>query len=193
VSDDPREVTLAPREIQDLVYRCCRVQGVDPGTADRLAENVLHAQIHRGPVIETFLAVLERSDVSASEVADLTRLSSAADKIELAEAAAVIEGRATVTFESTVPLLALSHSLWLAAERGTASVGISATAPGVEPVSSIEFVRKALDQPTQAAAFGRHLRAHQQGLPVAAPSLARLESRAARFLVAEATLDTIAP
>lgn len=194
MSDESSEVILAPREIKDLVYRCCRVQGVDPGTADRLADNVLHAQIHRGPVLEAFVAVLEPShDVSESEGADLTRLSIAADEVELAEAAVAAKGSATVTFEFAVPLLALSHSLWQAAERGTANVGVSATAHGVKQISGIEFVSEGLDQPTQAAASERHLKAHQQGLPVAASSLGRLESLAARFLVAEATLDTIAP
>ena len=226
MSEGPGAVTiLAPRELRDFVYRCCRVQGVDPGTADRFADNLLHAQIHRGASVETFLSVLVSSSSSAD---DLTRVTTAADSVELAEATARIEGVATATFDSAVPLMALSHSLWHAATRGVASIGISPTAPGDQHVESIEFVTQildtealdpvaldpvaldpvaldpvaldpvaldpvALDPVARASAQQRHLSAHHLGLPVATSSLVQLESRAARFLVDELTLDAITP
>ena len=196
MSEGPGAVTiLAPRELRDSVYRCCRVQGVDPGAADRFADNLLHAQIHRGASVETFLSVLVSSSSSA---ADLTRVTTAADSVELAEATARIEGVATATFDSAVPLMALSHSLWHAATRGIASIGISPTAPGDQHVESIEFVTQildaeALDPVARAAAQQRHLTAHQQGLPVATSSFVQLESHAAPYLVAEVTLDAITP
>ena len=191
MSEGPGAVTiLAPRELRDFVYRCCRVQGVDPGTADRFADNLLHAQIHRGASVETFLSVLVSSSSSAD---DLTRVTTAADSVELAEATARIEGVATATFDCAVPLMALSHSLWHAAERGIASVGISPTAPGDQHVESIEFVTEALNQAARTSARQRHLTAHQLGLPVATSSFVQLESRAAPFLVDEVTLDAITP
>ena len=201
MSEGPGAVTiLAPRELRDFVYRCCRVQGVDPGTADRFADNLLHAQIHRGASVETFLSVLVSSSSSAD---DLTRVTTAADSVELAEATARIEGVATATFDCAVPLMALSHSLWHAATRGVASIGISPTAPADQHVESIEFVTQildtealdpvALDPVARAAAQQRHLTAHQLGLPVATSSFVQLESRAAPFLVDELTLDAITP
>ncbi len=191
MSNDGDSVTIiAPRELRDLVYRCCRVQGVDPGTADRFADNLLHAQIHRGAAVETFLSVLTSSTSSAD---DLTRVTTAADRIALAEVAARSEGVATATFDSAVPLTAMSHSLWHAAERGVASIGISATAPGDQQVKSIEFVTEALDPVARTSARQRYSTAHRQGLPIAASAFVELESRAAQFLVAERTLDTITP
>ena len=191
MSEGPGAVTiLAPRELRDFVYRCCRVQGVDPGTADRFADNLLHAQIHRGASVETFLSVLVSSSSSAD---DLTRVTTAADSVELAEATARIEGVATATFDCAVPLMALSHSLWHAATRGIASIGISPTAPADQHVESIEFVTEALNQAARTSARQRHLTAHQQGLPVATSSFVQLESRAAPFLVDEVTLDAITP
>ena len=206
MSEGPGAVTiLAPRELRDFVYRCCRVQGVDPGTADRFADNLLHAQIHRGASVETFLSVLVSSSSSAD---DLTRVTTAADSVELAEATARIEGVATATFDCAVPLMALSHSLWHAATRGVTSIGISPTAPADQHVESIEFVTQildpvaldpvaldpvALDPVARAAAQQRHLTAHQLGLPVATSSFVQLESRAAPFLVDELTLDAITP
>ena len=169
------------------MYRCCRVQGVDPGTADRFGDNLLHAQIHRGAAVETFLHVL------ASSAGVLTRVVTAADGIALAEVTARSEGVATATFDSAVPLTALSHSLWHAAQRGVASIGISATAPADQRVSSIEFVADELDPAARTSARQRYLTAHRQGLPVATSAFVELESRAAQFLVAERTLDTIAP
>ena len=196
MSNDSDPVTIiAPRELRDLVYRCCRVQGVDPGTADRFSDNLLHAEIHRGATIETFFSVLASS---TSSVDDLTRVTTAADSIELAEVTARSEGVAAATFDSAVPLMALSHSLWHAAERGIASIGISPTAPADQHVESIEFVTQildteALDPVARAAAQQRHLTAHQQGLPVATSSFVQLESHAAPFLVDELTLDAITP
>lgn len=181
---------LAPRELRDIVYRCCRVQRVDPGTADRFADNLLHAQIHRGAAIEPFLDLLASSSSSAD---DLPEVATAADSVELAEATARTDGVATATFDSAVPLMALSHSLWHAAERGIASIGISPTAPGDQHVKSIEFVAEVLDQTARTSAQQRHLLAHQQGLPVATSSFVQLESHAAPFLVAEVTLDAITP
>ena len=194
-SNDSDPVTIiAPRELRDLVYRCCRVQGVDPGTADRFGDNLLHAQIHRGAAVEAFLHVLASSTSSAaSSSGDLTRVVTAADSIALAEVTARREGAATAAFDSAVPLTALSQTLWHAAQRGVASVGISAATPGDQRVSSIEFVAEELDQAARTSARQRYLAAHRQGLPVATSAFVELESRAAQFLVAERTLDNIAP
>ncbi|MCQ3807394.1 MAG: hypothetical protein OXB92_04720 [Acidimicrobiaceae bacterium] len=191
ISNDSDPVTIiAPRELRDLVYRCCRVRGVDPGTADRFGGNLLHAQIHRGAALEPFLSVLASSTSSAGAV---TRVVTAADRIALAEVTARREGAAAATFGSAVPLMALSQTLWHAAQRGVASVGISATAPGDQRVSSIELVAEELDPVAKDSARQRYLTAHQQGLPVATSAFVELELRAAHFLVAEQTLDAVSP
>ena len=194
-SNDSDPVTIiAPRELRDLVYRCCRVQGVDPGTADRFGDNLLHAQIHRGAAVEAFLDVLAPSTSSVdSSSGAVNRVVTAADRIALAEVTARSEGAATATFDSAVPLMALSQTLWHAAERGVASIGISATAPGDQQVESIELAAEELETEARTSARQRYLTAHQQGLPVATSAFLELESHAALFLVAERTLDNIAP
>lgn len=181
---------LAPRELKDLVYRCCRVEGIDSGAAERFADNLLHAQIHRGESVETFLSILASSSSSTN---DLTRVVTAADRVELAEATARSEGVATATFDSAVPLLALSLSLWHAAQRGISSMGVSVTAPGDQHVESIELVTGALDQTTRTSAQQRYSTAHRQGLSVATSAFVQLESHAASFLVAETKLDAVEP
>ena len=51
-------VTVAPREIHDLVYRVSRIAGCDPGTAERIAENVTFAEIHHGAAVRAFCEAL---------------------------------------------------------------------------------------------------------------------------------------
>lgn len=189
VGDCNAVTILAPRELKDLVYRCCRVQGVDPGNADRFADNVVHSEIHRGASVGMFLWLLAGS----SSITELVRWTTAADQVELAEVAAHREGVATASFTSKVPLLTLSGSLWQAAERGVASVGVLATAPSDLEFMSIGFVVRELDEAERIAAHTRYLAAHQRGLVVATSALEALESRATGFLVAESTLDAIRP
>lgn len=52
-------IEVAPREIVDAVYYCCRVSGIDPGTAHLVAESVADAQIVGEPALDDFAAQLE--------------------------------------------------------------------------------------------------------------------------------------
>ena len=184
------KTTIAPRELRDLVYRCCRVRGIDAANADRFAENLVHAEVTRGAALCGFIRILDPSPSSSDELA---RLAGAADIIEVAETAIQHHSAATATFETAVPLLALSHSLQQAAHRGTISVNISPSTDANQEVGYIEFVRGTLDYRTQTDVQQHHLRAYQQGLTVASFAFLQLERYAAAFRVAEATLDAISP
>ena len=59
-------VCVAPREIHDLAYRAGRVAGCDPGTAERIAENVTLAEIHHGAAVRAFCETLGAADLATS-------------------------------------------------------------------------------------------------------------------------------
>ncbi len=58
--DGAATVVVAPRELHDLTYRCARVAGCDPGTANRLARNLVATEIHHGQAVEAFVSVMAR-------------------------------------------------------------------------------------------------------------------------------------
>ncbi len=57
-------IEVAPREIVDAVYYCCRVSGIDPGTAHLVAEAVADQQIIGEPALADFAAQVEAGDVA---------------------------------------------------------------------------------------------------------------------------------
>ena len=107
-------VRVAPREIHDLVYRASRIAGCDPGTAERIADNVTFAEIHHGAAVRAFREAIEAHDLRASGWA------TAPDALLAAEVAARTGGRASARFDSPVPLAAIAGTLrdCLGAGRG---------------------------------------------------------------------------
>ncbi len=59
-------VTVAPREVRDLVERCCRLAGCDPGTAAMAAERVTAAQIDSGDGVERFMTACDDGELVTS-------------------------------------------------------------------------------------------------------------------------------
>lgn len=186
--DRPQHTIIAPRELKDLVYRACRVRLVDSGNAILFAENLTHAQIHRGAAIEHFVPI-----VASSTSSHLEQIILAANFVELGAATALLEGEATIALESKTPLLAISQSLWNVAKRGIASVGISHEAPADLEFRELQFTILPLDQLNINLARQRHAKAYQMGLPVATSSFSALESIASAYLVEEAKLDEVSP
>ena len=180
-------VRVAPREIQDLVYRASRIAGCDPGTAERIAENVTFTEIHHGAAVRAFCEAQEALDLPSSA------WSTAPDALLAAEVAARATGRASATFDSPVPLAAIAGTLRQGLERGVAPVGIDSRASGVVTVDVVEL--HAVDAQAGAASRvridGARSDAHNLGIGIDRLWFSRLETAAAGFLVAEATLDEI--
>lgn len=72
---------VAPREIRDVVRRCCQVRQIDAGIADQIGIDVLDAQLHGLPAIATFVAALRADVVTASFSVDRSQ-SGAADNAD---------------------------------------------------------------------------------------------------------------
>lgn len=178
-------VVVAPREIKDLVDRCCRVSGCTAGSAQRLALNVLHGEIHHGDAISTFLAAL------AAGPSEVGRLARAYEQVELAEVAARSQGAASAAFDRPVPLAAISQAVADARTRGVESASVAATMSAGTEIDAIEFVTATLGVASPEAT-ARSSAAHRDGLTIPEDALRRLEAGARPFLVAEETLDSIA-
>lgn len=57
--------TTTTRELNDLVTACCRVEGIDPGTASAIAANVVAAEVATGDGLEPFLLALSADQALA--------------------------------------------------------------------------------------------------------------------------------
>ena len=180
-------VTVAPREIHDYAYRASRVAGCDPGTAERIAENVTLAEIHHGAAVRALCETLEAADLLTSA------WPTAPDALLAAEVAARANGTASATFDPPVPLAAIAATIQQCLERGIAAAGIDGRVRGDTTVGLIEMRR--VDGEAAAASLARVAdardSAHRLGVKVGRSWFSRLEAAAAGFLVAEATLDEI--
>ena len=180
-------VTVAPREIHDLAYRASRVRGCDAGTAERIAENVTYAEMHRGDALGAVCRALDDSDLLGSAWA------TAPDAVLEAELAARADGMASAAFDPAVPLAAISATLAQGLSRGVAPVSIDHHAPGYTPVAAVELrpVDDEVITASRARIMNAHREAHRLGVAVIRTHFNALEAAAAAFLVAESTLDLI--
>lgn len=182
-------VRVAPREIHDLVYRASRIAGCDPGTAERIAENVTFAEVHHGAAVSAFCEALEMHDLPASAWV------TAPDALLAAEVTARTGGRASAEFDSEVPLAAIAGTLQHCLERGVAPIGINTRHRGDLTMCVVEV--RTVDQEAEDASRTRIAEAHRDayrvGVEVDHLLFSRLEAAAAGFLVAEARLDAVEP
>lgn len=189
-------VTVAPREIHDLVYRASSVAGCDAGMAERIADNVTFAEIHHGAAVRAFCAALETQTLGASAWV------TAPDVLAAAELAARSVGIASVMFEPPVPLAAIAGTLQQSLERGVTHVGADTGARydtgdrgdrGASVVSTIDL-RLADESATaarQALIDDARANAYRNGIAVEQAWFSKLEAAAADYLVAESILDEI--
>ncbi len=175
-------VTVAPREIHDLVYRVSRVAGCDPGTAERIAENVTFAEIHHGAAVPAFCEALDAADLALSEWV------TALDVLLAAEVEARSTGRATAEFASEVPLAAIAGTLHHCMERGMAPINLQGEPRGDEAVSVVTLMVAAAGT---EASIARITDAHRHGVRIDRQAFNQLEVAAAKFLVSETTLDEL--
>ena len=180
-------VTVAPREIHDLAYRASRVAGCDPGTAERIAENVTFAEIHHGAAVRVFCEALEVLDLPTSAWV------TAPDTLLAAEVAARAGTTAAARFDPGVPMAAVAATLQQCVERGVAPVGIDGRVRGDTAVTVVKMHRVSGEAAaaSQARLDDTHRSAHRLGVSVDRSCFRRFEAAAAGYLVAEATLDDI--
>ena len=177
-------LTVAPREIHDLAYRASRVGGCDPGTAERIAENVTFAEIHHGAAVQALCEALAAGDLPKSVWA------TAPDALLAAEVT-VRDGHGSATLDPGVPLAAIAGNLWQCLQRGVAVAGIDAGARGNTTVRSVELheIDDEASRTSRARVAHTHDHAHRFGVDTDRGWFERLEAAAAGFLVAESTLD----
>lgn len=72
-------LTVAPREIHDLVERCCRVAGRDPGIATLIATRVTALEIDTGSGVERFVEAFDDDALDALQWVDAVHGASAGD------------------------------------------------------------------------------------------------------------------
>ena len=204
-------VAVAPREIHDLAYRASRIAGCDPGSAERIAENVTFAEIHHGAENVTLAEIHHgagnvtfaeihhgaavRAFCEALEVLDLPLSAwvAASDVLLATEVAARTGGVASARFDPGVPMAAIAGTLRQSLERGVAAVGIDGRVRGDTTVEVVEMHR--VNDEAVAASRARladaRNRAHRLGVGVDRIWFSRLEAAAAGFLVAETALDEV--
>lgn len=187
VDDSDELVTVAPREIHDLVYRASRVARCDAGTAERIAQSVTFAEIHYGGAVGVFC------DALAGGVVPTSTWATAPDTVLAAEVSARTHGHALATFDRDVPLAAIGATLSQCLTRGVTSDVIEHPALGNTTVHTVALF--VADDAATATSRGRIAdadhSAHRLGVSVDAAWFTRLEAAAAAYLVAEATLDSI--
>ena len=180
-------VTVAPREIHDLAYRAARIAGCDPGTAERIAENVTFAEIHHSAAVRAFCEALEVLDLP------LSGWVTAPDALLATEVAARTGGIASAKFDPGVPMAAIAGTLRQSLQRGGAAVGIDSRVRGDTTMEVVEMhrVNGEAAAASRAQLADASNRAHRLGVEVDRTWFSRLEAAAAGFLVAEAALDEV--
>ena len=180
-------VTVAPREIHDLVYRASCVAGCEAGMAERIAHNVTFAEIHHGAAVRAFCAALEADALSTSAWV------TAPDALAATEFAARNGGIASAAFEPPVPLAAIAGTIQQSLERCVAPARIDADARGDSAVGTIALclIDDEAASARRALIAGARDDAYRYGIDVAQTWFSRLDAAAATYLVAESTLDEI--
>lgn len=177
-------VTVAPREIHDLVYRCSRVAGCDAGTAHRIAENITFGEIHYGRAVQAFTAALDDGGLPRSMVA------TAPDAVAAAEVEARTIGTATARFDPPVPFAAIAAAIWHAGSRGAILFALDPDTTGASAVAAVRLGVGMSDAATSAIP-ARTRDAHRDGVVLDRSFLSQLDQAAAGYLVAETTLDEV--
>ena len=184
-------VTVAPREIHDLVYRSSRAAGCAAGVAKRMAENITFAEIHHGAAVEMFVLSLAAGNLSASALANAPDALAAAE----VEITARTDGETIVTFDPPVPLAGVAASIRNARKRGIHALDLDVYTSGAATIAALRLSTHHLVEPVDSADSAIRTRtehAFRNGVALERVWLDRLDLAAAEFLVAESALDEIA-
>ncbi len=170
---------VAPREIVDLVYRCCRMASLDPGSADVIARAAAEAELSGLEGLAD--CVRHHTSGSLGAVVDALRA------IDVAEVSVRASGEpVTVDFESSVAGSLLNRRLRQAQGRSVVSVP---AAQGTQ-VDGVRLSRR--DAPTVAIEAPSR-RGYVEGVEVDSAVFEAATRIAASFLVSEAVLDAAIP
>ena len=173
-------VLVAPREVQDLVFRCARVAGLDAGAADRVGRNVTAAEVQLGGAVEVFVAVLDDPNRMLVEYDD------GPDAMVSAEVEARAAGYGMATFGVPTPMAALASVI---ADIGGRGLGVDGVPEGATAATVVDMLW--VGGPVGSGTDGAAARAARDGLAVDRWAFDALTLAAEAFLVAESILDGI--
>lgn len=174
-------VLVAPREVHDVVYRCARIAGCDPGTADMLGRAVTFGEVHDHQAARAFL------DLDGPE--EIATVATALRQIAVAEARARQGGaEVELSFDPPIPDPLTTLARFESANRGAETVDLG----HYEGRLSTLVLGPAAPIDTLARAHSdRQARFERTGLPVARDAFDELIVRSKGFLVAESILDEL--
>lgn len=202
------QVEVAPREVHDLVYQCCRVLGLDGAIAADVAASVTSIEICFGQGLAAFDQEITRLGQDGGSLlaspfvrapdqwrtAELQLGASNNPELQLGPGQTI-----RVDFDPVAPLAALGSVLDQSRERGIGWVAVD-TAPasgpsaptGLDPIARVEL--DAID-PSQARPDRwqqRRTDALRNGMGLPRDLVERVQRLAATFNVSEATVDVAA-
>lgn len=168
---------VAPREIVDIVYRCCRVANVDPGSSDDIAQAVAEAELVGTAGLAGFLS--HHAAGSLDDVAVALRA------IDVGEVQVRATGEpVSIDFDSSVARPLLIRRLRQAQARAVAS---APTGPDTY-VDGIHLTNEASTRSVNAPRRG-----YAGGVEVDTEAFEVATQIAREFLVSESVLDAAVP
>lgn len=189
-------VTVAPREIKDLVFRCCKVSLIDAGTAAKIAGNIVHSEIFYGGAVNWFCGVPQSQQAAQTGIQTWT-----ASLPRMPKAQSVV----VIRLEDKVPMFAVALEAYELACRGTlcanyfeldeSSNTIKMTRPGQGTLTELRF-SAIPDSASSVALQGlgdwyaeKKQNAFVQGLNVEPIAFEKLTNMASGYLVSESLVD----
>ena len=187
-------IELAPREVHDLVYECCRVLGLDGGVAGDVARSVTTIEICFGQGLAAFDQEVSRLGQQGGSLL-ASPFVRAPDQWRAGELRLVSGQTGAVHFEPATPLAALGSVLNESLERGVgwATLGVgggeATDLTGIDRLEEVELDILGPDHSVPDRWRRRRTDALRHGLKLPQDLIGRLTRLAATFLVSEAAVD----
>lgn len=174
MSDDI--VSVAPREIHDLIQRASRVKGCEASVAEKIASRITFSEVHNGGGINSWL------QIAAGEVGALNetfRLSQVLDSIPS-------ENSSSFTWDPPISFALISEPLNLLQSHGFTWSCEPEVTTGESLVEHVYLIEEAsANSPTN----GKLATAFSEGVQVNKSDWKDLTEIAANFLLSEEILD----
>jgi len=186
-------IEVAPREVHDMVYECCRVLGLGGGVAGDVAKSVTSIEIGFGQGLAAFDQEVSRlPEQGASLLASPFVL--APDQWRAGELRLAGGETGVVRFDPPTPLAALGSVLRESLERGIGCAALvigdgDTTLTGIDRLEEVELEADNPDRSMPDRWRQRETDAMRQGLKLPRDLVVRTKKLAAGYLVSEAAVD----
>jgi len=178
-------VTVAPREVVDLVHRASRGHGCNADLADRLAAEIAFCEVHHGGGLAAWAGLI---DAGSGRLADAARSSL---RLAAAEVVARSAGAATIDFDPPLPLAVIARSLRDLERRGVRCAPATGGLTGTDLVARLDLADGGPATARTSRSDDRMQAALRGGLVVDRTLWQRVSDAADGFLVSEAILDAV--